>query len=212
MIEVLSKLTTIRPLLAVVLAGILLFAAMTVLLLTTRKKPVKIVSAITLVLITALVAGTLSIYVTAKSHGATDEHLQEMTIKEVVTRTLHSHRQSKLTEDTIGNLKDCYILYFKFGCDDCLETYDGLQKFLKENDPGTPVYYISTESEIGRKLLWKYGIAEVPGLVYIYPNGTTFLGKTLYYKDRDTDRAVFDGDAALELYRFRQDVLSANES
>ena len=211
MLNILTKITTMPYLMPIIIASVLMFSAATIILFTTRKQFVRLASTIMLVLITIFTASILSIYAEATHHGATDEDLQEMPISEIVARTLHSHQESDLTETDIENLKDCYIMYYKFSCNDCLETYDDFQEFLKDNDPGVPIYYIASKSEIGKKLLGKYGIAEVPGLVYIYPNGVTFLGKVIYYRDQSTNRAMFNNDIVLELYEFRKDLLALEQ-
>ena len=200
-----------NSLLLLIAGTVLALGVMAITLFAIKNKRVRTAAVLLGSTLTLCTIGVLLVYAEATLHGATQEHLSRMPISEVIERTFRSHRQSGLSDEDAGSLRDCYIIYFKFGCRDCLETYDELQKFLKENEPEAPVYYISTESEIGRKLLGKYGIAEVPGLVYIYPDGVTFLGKVLYYRSRDVDKAIFDGEAALELYRFRQDVLALEQ-
>lgn len=159
-------------------------------------------AAATLAIALMLTAGFfLCVELTAKSHGATTEMLNEMALHETINTICNSHKESKNLPD---EFKDCYILYYKFSCPDCRETYQDFQEYLNANPLGREIYYIPTTSETGRDLLGKYGATHVPSLVYIHPNGRTFTTKRIYADTKNG--AVLDTVALNELLQTASEV------
>ena len=108
-------------------------------------------------------------------HGVFDP---ETSLEEIRMRVPMTPKESNLTPGT--DLSDKMVIFFRFGCSDCEAVYQDLQLAMNDK-PG--VYWISTRSLQGQKLLEKYPIDETPSLVYIYPDGERFAIFQLHTKD-----------------------------
>ena len=100
-----------------------------------------------------------------QAYGAYTDESYDYTKEDIMTlwyRMTHSLRdQSKeLPADKSG----CIIILYRWGCDDCENAHKQLYQTIQDN---TGVYAISTRSELGKSLVEKYGIIEVPAAVYI---------------------------------------------
>lgn len=95
----------------------------------------------------------------AKSHGL---YYSIFRLKwgEMNRHTKLSPEESELPDD----LSNTIIIYFKYGCPDCEAIFKDEKRALK-NTPN--VYWVSTRSKQGKKLLKTYEVLEVPAGVYI---------------------------------------------
>ena len=120
-----------------------------------------------LLIITTITSSIATLFVNyqIQAYGAYTDESYDYTQEDIVTlwyRMTHSLRdQSKeLPADKSG----CIIVLYRWGCDDCENAHKQLYQTIQNN---TDVYAISTRSELGKSLVKKYGIIEVPAAVYI---------------------------------------------
>lgn len=120
-----------------------------------------------LLIITTITSSIATLFVDyqIQAYGAYTDESYDYTQEDIVTlwyRMTHSLRdQSKeLPTDKSG----CIIVLYRWGCDDCENAHKQLCQTIQNN---TDVYAISTRSELGKSLVKKYGIIEVPAAVYI---------------------------------------------
>jgi uncharacterized C2H2 Zn-finger protein len=107
--------------------------------------------------------------------------------------------QNTPVEDNIKgkDLKNSIILYYKFGCPDCDAVFALEKNYFKNNK----VYWVSTRSKQGKKLLEKYSVQEVPSGVYIDSNGAG-TALILYYSENGESK--FDTNNADVLSQLQQ--------
>lgn len=63
------------------------------------------------------------------------------------------------------NQKGILVVVYKFGCPDCESVYEPINRTLPHNNKN--IYYVSSQSPYGKKLVKKAGLTNVPSLVYI---------------------------------------------
>ena len=107
---------------------------------------------------------TLFIMVIAFLHGADVEALTKFNM----IRTIQAIKNSPIANrsnnlDKPGNI----IIYYRFGCKDCEAIYSELDRLITENEN---VYWVATRSIIGKRLLQKYIVTEVPAGVIAVKN------------------------------------------
>lgn len=157
--------------------------------ITATKSPNKVKqaeNAVSLFKISALILFAISIILlsvfiyydtTARKYGAYDDYYKVESINDIKHNiSLGFIDQSEeLPEDLSG----CIIIYVKYGCIDCDEIHDGITSYLNEKETNN-IYFVSTRSEKGQKLLEQYPVTAVPTGIYILnePIGDT----TMYYE------------------------------
>lgn len=123
-------------------------------------------------------------YANAKKHGMYQSPFQitwEHTIKSIQLSPLES-----TLPDNTDELKGSLIMYFKFGCPDCEAIYQEQTEKLKDIEK---LYWVSTRSAQGKKLLETYPVQEVPAGVYVKQNGTGVI-ETIYAKDANKNASL----------------------
>lgn len=113
----------------------------------------------------------------AQDHGL---YTTDITIYKMITGIQNSHKEDKLPDD----LNDKIIIYYRFGCPDCEAIYNDLNTYTTDNDLN--VYYVSTRSNQGKKLLKQFPVKTVPTGIYIYKNShgeLTYIQKDLCNTD-----------------------------
>lgn len=142
--------------------------------------------------IAALTIGTVSSCLTgylalqAKSHGMTPDDIKnDASIASIIESNNKSPVESKLP-DNFGKLKGSIIIYYRYGCPDCEAIFDKLSEQLKDKEN---IYWVSTQTEQGKKLLKKYKVNEVPSGIYIrkksYNPDFTYTTKLLFKKENN---------------------------
>ena len=131
-----------------------------------------------------------------KAYGAYTDESYDYTKEDITTlwyRMTHSLRdQSKeLPEDKSG----CIIILYRWGCDDCENAREQLYRIIQDN---TGVYAISTRSELGKSLVEKYSIIEVPAAIYIENDA-----KNKYTKKYLVQKNKFDETQINRLFKLR---------
>lgn len=100
-----------------------------------------------------------------------------ITIQKIIDNTELAHTEDKLPEN-YDDLKGKLVMYYRFGCPDCNAIYPEWNEMTKNRKD---VYWVSTRSEQGKKLLEKYPIHEVPAGIYIKKDGS-YVAYVLYSK------------------------------
>lgn len=101
------------------------------------------------------------IYTTAKSHG----------MYKIDTGMFKMYEYNQVTPDETLLPKDYYgklILYYRYDCKDCHDTYDDINEYLEENNV-EPVW-VSTRSKQGKELMEKFPPSEVPTGIVVWQN------------------------------------------
>lgn len=124
------------------------------------------------------VYGTVQ-YSKAQKHGL---YTNDITFSELVQGVNNSPEESTLPDDLSGAV----IIYYKFGCSDCEAIYKDLSAAVSGH---SDIYWVSTRSEQGKKLLETYPTEEVPAGIYIrqdnYNDTIPFTSKLLFTTDED---------------------------
>lgn len=141
----------------------------------------------------------------AKDKGAYGGFRQTETVASVIKAQKYGFNDESdlLPEDLSGSI----IIYFKYGCEDCYDIHDELTKALKNKD--NHIYFISTKSETGEKLLEKYPVAEVPSAIYITKENSeqNAYAQVLLYEpsNENTERSVFIKDNLEQLIKMQKE-------
>ena len=99
----------------------------------------------------------------AIKYGAFDKVQLSQTLNEIDKCTKYGFiEDSNIPEDLSGSI----IIYFKYGCPDCISVHDDLMAYLMAHDTSN-IYFVSSRSEKGKELLKKYAVPEVPSAVYV---------------------------------------------
>lgn len=132
-------------------------------------------------------------------HGADLESLQRFGI----LRTVRAIQNSPIADrngslDQQGNI----LIYYRFGCGDCEAVYDSLKAATAGKED---IYWVASRQSVGRELLQKYAVQEVPAGVVILGDGmyvSHVLGNSVYDQLNGTEDIQMDAyalDRLLEL-------------
>lgn len=72
---------------------------------------------------------------------------------------------------TAEGTTDVVIGFYRFGCPDCITVHDELESWAAEND--LDLIWVSTRSEIGRKLFLSQPVDQVPALMAVRDDNET---------------------------------------
>ena len=180
--------TLIKIGLITAVAAILIIVAIAVIdnMMDRRKpnfgRPIWVIASFLLCVLAGTAGGILSLYTLcikadAYSHGMVDSNI---TLQQAKTRIENSPEE----DIPPANKKGVIFIYYKFGCEDCEAVYHELkQAFEKAN---VNVYWVSTQTENGKKLLDSYPVEEVPTGIYVrkqnYNDALSYTQKKLFYK------------------------------
>jgi hypothetical protein len=80
----------------------------------------------------------------------------------------------------------------KYGCQDCLDIYDDLEKYAEKHD--LKIKYVSTTSKIGRDIIKNNNIEDVPSIVYVLQkdNGKNNIMHAVIFKSTKEGKARLD--------------------
>lgn len=116
----------------------------------------------------------ISIYVNGKMHGMYNANRPISTIT--------SHIETSPVEDRLppkDKRDNILVLMYRFGCKDCIATYQELQMAFGSYPN---VYWVSSRSKQGKALLKEHPVSEVPSAIYLYGKGGAVMA-TLYKND-----------------------------
>ena len=129
----------------------------------------------------------------ALSHGLESTNISLSDIKYGIQ---NSPKEDIVPKKLAGNI----IIYYRFHCDDCEATYHDIKAEFEKN--GANVYWISSRSKQGKKLLESYPVEEVPTGIYIrknnYNDALEYTKRTLFTKT-DDGKYQIDKDAITRL-------------
>lgn len=74
-------------------------------------------------------------------------------------------KKTWLAKEPKPNQKGILVIVYKFGCSDCESVYEPINHTLPHNNKN--IYYVSSQSPYGKKLVKKAGLTNVPSIVYI---------------------------------------------
>lgn len=74
-------------------------------------------------------------------------------------------KKTWLAKEPKPNQKGILVVVYKFGCPDCESVYEPVNRVLPHNNKN--IYYVSSQSPYGKKLVKKAGLTNTPSLVYI---------------------------------------------
>lgn len=144
----------------------------------------------------------LYIFVIITLFQATQIHYTANTFKpnEKVFNTLSLFKIMKLNNKSIKTKepnkieKGQLIVIVKYGCKDCSSIKSEMLKYIKGQNV-KDIYFVSNESKIGKELITKANISQLPTLVYIRNNSVAKdidLNHTIIYTIDDKGKTVFD--------------------
>lgn len=171
-------------------------------------KPLKIFR-ITTIITASLSILTMSTYLyfnhKALKYGAHDGYMHIESISSINKNAKYGFIESDNIPD---DLTGCIIIYFKYGCNDCARIHDALIKSLNDNNVKN-YYFVSSQSEIGKKLRQTYPIDAVPTGIYVRKDKDANVGhytKVLYDITADSDATnIFVEDNLLYLINAQKD-------
>lgn len=125
------------------------------------------------------------IAITGFSHGMASSNIP---ITKAIENIQHTPVESKeLPEDRRGSI----IILYKFNCENCKAIYDDLSETLSNYKN---IYWISSESELGKSFAEELEITEVPTGIYMRYNDYNNSVKAVKYSLATTDA---DGNTIL---------------
>lgn len=125
---------------------------------TTKTLIVQIITGVFVVCSAISICNNVTTIKKARTHG------MFQSLNEIKWEQALKALQNTPVEDNIEgkDLKNSIILYYKFGCPDCDAVFALEKNYFKNNK----VYWVSTRSKQGKKLLEKYPVQEVPWCLY----------------------------------------------
>lgn len=128
----------------------------------------KVLSFATFLLIIATIVSSITapfVDYQIQAYGAYTDESYDYTKEDIMTLWHHmTHSLRDQSKELPADKSGCIIILYRWGCDDCENAHKQLYQTIQDN---TGVYAISTRSELGKSLVEKYGIIEVPAAVYI---------------------------------------------
>lgn len=105
------------------------------------------------------------IFSNARKHGAYGDFFKKETLADI---KYHIEKGFIDQSDEVpDDPKGCVIIFFRWGCDDCINVHDAMLEKLKEYDL-FKTYFVSSRSDRGQELINQYPIESVPTGIYIY--------------------------------------------
>lgn len=106
---------------------------------------------------------SINLFTTAYEHGYRD--YTKYTVNEIIYSV-----QKSPEEDTLPNkLENITVIYYRFGCNDCNQSYDQLSAYFENV---SDVYWVATRSKQGQKLRETFPVENVPTAIFITNENT----------------------------------------
>lgn len=112
-------------------------------------------------------------------------------------KLLQLNSKSIKTKEPNSIEKGQLIVIVKYGCKDCNTVKKDMLKYIKDQNI-KDIYFVSNESKIGKELITKANISQLPTLVYVRNNSIAKdidLNHTIVYTIDDKGKTVFDEPA-----------------
>lgn len=152
-----------------------------------RAKKIKIIFSATA--ITSLIVIVMLIFLEASLmvRGATLKEANNTYISDGILQLKHAPSEYD------GDVEPGDILVLrKYGCQDCLDIYDDLEKYAEKHD--LKIKYVSTTSKIGRDIIKNNNIEDVPSIIYVLQkdNGKNNIMHAVIFKSTKEGKARLD--------------------
>lgn len=139
--------------------------------------------------ITSLVVIAMLIFLEASlmTRGATLKEANNTYISDGILQLRHAPSEYD------GDVEPGDILVLrKYGCQDCLDIYDDLEKYAEKHD--LKIKYVSTTSKIGRDIIKNNNIEDVPSIIYVLQkdNGKNNIMHAVIFKSTKEGKAKLD--------------------
>lgn len=146
--------------------------------------------------ITSLVMIAMLIFLEASliARGATLKEANNTYISDGILQLKHAPSEYD------GDVQPGDILVLrKYGCQDCLDIYDDLEKYAEKHD--LKIKYVSTTSKIGRDIIKNNNIEDVPSIIYVLQkdNGKNNIMHAVIFKSTKEGKARLDTEI-LEIF------------
>ena len=128
------------------------------------------------------IASQIGLYTMGKIHGLESLDMEPSRVWSNIKQT---PREDVLPDDLAGSI----IVYYRFNCPACHVIWDDLSSIKRENKN---VYFISSRSTQGQKIIKEYPVESVPSAVYIYQNKKDFVKKELVTESNTFNQEAFD--------------------
>ena len=112
-------------------------------------------------------------------------------------KILQLNNKSIKTKEPNSIEKGQLIVIVKYGCKDCSAVKKDMLKYIKDQNV-KDIYFVSNESKIGKELITKANISQLPTLVYVRNNSIAKdidLNHTILYTINNEGKTVFDEPA-----------------
>ena len=119
------------------------------------------------------------IFTKAEKYGAYGDFYKKNSLAEIQYNITNGFIDQ--SDEVPDDPKGCVIIFFKWGCTDCLNIHDALVERLTEYDL-FKTYFVSSRSDKGQELLAEYPMDSVPSGIYIYydmSKGISYQGHVL---------------------------------
>ncbi|WP_314021373.1 hypothetical protein [Mogibacterium diversum] len=146
--------------------------------------------------ITSLVVIAILIFLEASlmTRGATLKEANNTYISDGILQLKHAPSEYE------GDVEPGDILVLrKYGCQDCLDIYDDLEKYAEKHD--LKIKYVSTTSKIGRDIIKNNNIEDVPSIIYVLQkdNGKNNIMHAVIFKSTKDGKAKLNTEI-LEIF------------
>ena len=102
---------------------------------------------------------------------------------------------------TVDGATDVVIGFYRFGCPDCVTIHDELESWAAEN--GLDLVWVSTRSEVGRRLFLSQPVDQVPALMAIRADDETLT--RIAFEVDENGHAVVNEPALTAIETFMTD-------
>lgn len=179
-IELMLALATILIIISVIIiVGELIF--------TGHVKRTKIIFSVTSVTSLVVIAMLIFLDASLMIRGATLKEANNTYISDSILQLRHAPSEYD------GDVEPGDILVLrKYGCQDCLDIYDDLEKYAEKHD--LKIKYVSTTSKIGRDIIKNNNIEDVPSIIYVLQkdNGKNNIMHAVIFKSTKEGKAKLD--------------------
>lgn len=164
------------------------------LVFTGHAKRTKKIFSFTVIAYLVIIAALIFLEASLMVRGATLKEANNTYISDGILQLKHTPSEYE------GDVEPGDILVLrKYGCQDCLDIYDDLEKYAEKHD--LKIKYVSTTSKIGRDIIKNNNIENVPSIVYVLQkdNGKNNIMHAVIFKSTKEGKARLDTEI-LEIF------------
>ena len=157
------------------------------LIFTGHAKRTKKIFSFTVIAYLVIIAALIFLEASLMTRGATLKEANNTYISDGILQLRHAPSEYD------GDVEPGDILVLrKYGCQDCLDIYDDLEKYAEKHD--IKIKYVSTTSKIGRDIIKNNNIEDVPSIIYVLQkdNGKNNIMHAVIFKSTKEGKAKLD--------------------